>query len=117
MTSDKEKIDEIIDLVEKTVSFVDEHEGKVKKILGEDDNLSLEQDDLLSELIRNEDSVRIIAETKDEYDEITVQKDGNYVVIGLGDESMRAEVPDDAKIEDVSATLNNKVLEVEIPRE
>lgn len=115
--SDKDKIEDIFDLFQTGMDVIDENEDKINRLLGGSNIIGVKDDDLLKEVIKDEDSVKIIAETKDDYDTVSIRKSGGQVELILDEENIVADIPSDSIVEEVEATINNRVLEVTIPRE
>lgn len=116
--SNKDKIDDIFDLVRSGIDLIDEHEDKLNNILNSSqDSIRIDDRSPLTSFQKSEDEVTITVETKEEFESISISKSGGEVTISLNDKDVVADVPRDVDIKQVDANLNNGVLDVNIPRE
>lgn len=113
----KDTLKDLFEMVEEGAELVDNNEELLSRLTGGGHTLQLQDGDMLREVKKQNDKVLIITETEKEYDKVSIGKENGNVVIGLDGKELVAEVPDDCRLKDVEANLNNNVLEVTIPRE
>jgi len=117
---DRNKVDEIMAMVDSLMDFVEENDEMIDRLQGGGssggDTVDLSDQTPLREAIRDDDRVIIASEVKGEVSSINVSEDDGEVVIGINGQELRTSVPNDVDIDGTSANVNNGVLEVEIPR-
>ena len=113
----KDTIRDLFEMVEEGMELVEENEEVLRNITGADNRLNLRQQDMLREVKKQDDKILIITETEKEFDSFELTQSDGSIIIRLDDKDIVVNAPDDCVLEETEATLNNKVLEVSIPRE
>lgn len=108
---------DIFDMVDKAVDFYKENQDMIKGMVDGEDTIRMDDQSPLKTAIVQEDQVIISVEVKDaDFSNVKIDDVDDGVVVGMNGEQVKAEVPEDVDVGDASATLNNGVLEVKIPR-
>lgn len=108
-------IDDLINLIDGAMSFIDNNEDKIKRLTGVNE-LNIEDGEPLTDLHKTEDKVLITLEVNEDIDSISIKRDNGHALFKINEKEFRAKMPDDARLEDTVANLNNGVLEAQIPR-
>lgn len=114
MSSD-DNFRDLFDLAEDVFGLIDENEDRIRSVIGSN-KVQLGEGEMMKELHKSEDEIRIVAETKEEFSKVNVKKSDGDLFIEFNDKSLMSSVPDDVRIEDSRVLLNNGVLEVTVPR-
>jgi len=117
MSDDSSKPTGIFNLAQEVMSLYEENEDRISSIMGGGDTVDITDTRPLREVQKMEDKVRVVTETEDEYETVSVRDENGALVIGLNDDELAVEVPDDTDISQTEATYANGVLEVTVPRE
>lgn len=116
MTEDNNKdIRNILDLADGIVSFIEENQDTISDAFG-GKGVSLSDRDPLKSIVKEDDIVIVTIETKDEVDEVGFKRKDGKVRFMINDKSIKVSMPEDARLGDAEAVLNNGVLEVKVPR-
>lgn len=114
--SERDKLEEIFEMFQDGMDLIEENEDKIERIMGRAGKVKLGDDDPLKELMKTDEEVLIMVETKDDFSSIGVEEEDGGVKISLNEKIVKADIPDDCVVQDVDANLTNGVLEVTIPR-
>lgn len=115
--TDRKNNDGIFDMLDKAVNFYEENKDMIQEVAPSGNSVKIDDKSPLREAIVSDDKVMIVVEVKgDGFSNIIIDDTEDGVVVGMNDEKVVAEVPDDVNVDQAGATLNNGVLEVTIPR-
>lgn len=121
---DKNPVDDITDFAEVASNllsgvsdFAEEHGDDIKKITGSEEGLDLGDGSPLNSVDKNEDFVEVAIEAEESVEgNLTIERRGGELKMSIGEKSVTAEIPSDAKVDKATAIYNNGVLTVRIPR-
>lgn len=115
--TDDNKGSDIFDMVDRAVSFYEKNKDTFKSVTDTNDGITIDDEDPLKQAHVTDDEAMITVDVgTDELEDIRLALNGTTVEIGVGDTTITANVPADVDMDDASASLNNGVLEVVIPR-
>lgn len=114
---DKNDIDKFMEMVDSIRDVVDENMEIINDILGNGDILTLNERQPLTEAQVHDDKVCITAEAPGHFRSIGVGYDDGTLVVQVGGDELKVNVPDDVVVDEVDAEYNNGVLTVKIPRD
>lgn len=114
--SERDKLDDIYDLLKTGAELLDEHEDKLKNVMGGSGEVNLTEQAPLKHIEKTDDEVIITVEGDGGFSSISVMQHDGKVVIEMNEKEVIAEVPDDVNIGETNAQMNNGVLDVTIPR-
>jgi HSP20 family molecular chaperone IbpA len=122
MKDDKRRntFDSLFDLFESAKTFYEENQETIQEVVETGNSVSLEDDDLLQEAYKQEDSVIVVTETKrTDLSDINFQfnEEEMSMTITMGGDNLKVMMPEDVKPKETEARIKNGVLRAEIPRE
>lgn len=116
MKMSKDDIEKLNEVIETIIEAVEYNARLYQELTEGDSHLSLQGHEPLKEAYVEEDKVEIAVQSKDEFSSIGVGQNDGILVLNVGGEDMRFDVPEDVKLDDMEAKFNNGVLSVTIPR-
>lgn len=115
--SDKDRGSDVFDMIDRAVSFYEKNKETFEGVVPGNEGISINDDDPLKQAMVDEDKAMVTVDVgTDELEDIRLALNGTTVEIGIGADTIMADVPADVDMDDASARLNNGILEVEIPR-
>lgn len=108
----------IIDTIDKVIGLYEENKDMLEGALPSGNSVKIDDKSPLREAIVTDSEVTVVMEVKGEgFENIRVDDTDDGIIVGLNGKTVKAEVPSDVDIDQAEASLNNGVLEVQIPRE
>lgn len=115
--TDKDKGINVFNAIDGLVDLYEDNKDTIKGVVGDDRKHGISEGDVLKQCFVNEDEVAITVEVGGgDISEVDLDISGDSVKLGIGDETITEEVPDDVDTGNAEAFMNNGVLEVTIPR-
>lgn len=109
-------IKDIIKLIEDATSYIDDNRDMIESITGSG-RIRLRDEDPLVEATKTEEKVIITMEVSGEsFSNISLMYNDGVLKVDFNGDVVTADVPGDIMMEDADASLNNGVLNIEIPR-
>lgn len=116
MTDDNNGSD-LFDMIDRAVSFYEKNKKTFQGVVPGDDGITIDDDDPLKQALVDDEKAMITVDVgSEELEDIRLALNGTTAEIGIGSETITAEVPADVDMDSAGAQLNNGVLEVTIPR-
>lgn len=117
MSEDKDK-GGLFDALDKAIDVYESNEDTIKEFFGDDNEVTIDGEEPLKQALVEEDKAIITVDVgAGDLQNINIQLEGETAKIKIGGSTVTAKVPEDVNMDDAKATINNGVLEVEIPRE
>lgn len=110
-------IRDLVELFDDIMQVVEQNEGKIRKLTGNDGHIDISEQNNLTEVSRHDDRVIITMETTEDFSSIDVEHEDGTYFISMGGQTYAVKVPVDIIPKKTSAELNNGVLTVVIPRD
>lgn len=109
----------LFDMIDKAINLYNDNKDMIKEVVPDEERLKIDEKSPLREAIVSDDEVIVVVEVKDESLNNIVVDDSpeDGVIVGMNNQTVKAEVPSDVDIDKTEVSLNNGVLEVKIPRE
>lgn len=104
--------DDIIDMAKKAINFIEDNREHIEGMKENEIDLR----DGLKEVTKLEDKVVISIQTKEEVKSVGYEFTDNGIRMNINGEVETFKLPEDVETGDVTATINNDVLEVKIPK-
>lgn len=120
MSDRKKTIETLLSMAEDASNFVDENEGRIKDLLGNNNTVSLKEESPMKEAHKYEDKVVFVAETSgDGISDLKLRHfaDQDKLEVDLGDDSVTLLIPDNCKPQEAEYSVSNGVLQLDIPRD
>lgn len=115
--SDDNNGSDIFDMLDRAVSFYEKNKETFQGVVPGDDSVVIDDEEPLKQALVDEDKALITVDVgTDELEDIRLALNGTTAEIGIGDKTVKADVPADVDMDQAKAQLNNGVLEVMVPR-
>jgi len=122
MTRDRKKntFDAVFDLFDSAKAFYEENEDTINEVMKGGKEVSLQKDELLKEVYKEEDKIIIVAETGtmglSDID-FKFNEEEMSMTVTMGGESLKIMMPKDVEPKETEARIKNGTLRAEVPRE
>lgn len=115
--TDDNKGSDVFDMLDRVVSFYEKNKETFQGVVDTGTDVTIDDEDPLKQALVTDGKALITVDVgTDAIQDIRLALNGTTAEIGIGDKTIKVDVPADVNMDEAEAKLNNGVLEVTIPR-